>query len=89
MNCNTRQGSFIFGAVFVALPIFGLAQAPTSNTAGLQAAAGKVDPKTDDTPHVTVHSGIVQVRIHNVTTPAYAPLEGLATVIQRYPNANL
>lgn len=89
MNCHMRRGSFVFGVVLAALPIFGLAQAPAVNTPGLRAAAEKAAQTADDTPHVTVRPGIVQVRIHNVTAPAYVPLESLVAVIKRHPNVNL
>ncbi len=94
MNCNKRWVAFAFGAAFALLPVLVLAQAPSTNTASIQAAAQKAVAEkasrtADDTPHVAVRSSIVQVRIHNVTAPAYVPLQSLASVIKRHPNVNL
>ena len=94
MNRHMSWAKLAFGAALALLPIFGLAQVPSASPAGLQAAAQKALAEkaartADDTPHVSVQPGIVQVRIHNVTAPAYVPLESLASVIKRHPNVNL
>ena len=94
MNGYVKFGVSTIGVALALLPAFGLAQAPSTDTAGFQTAAQKAFAEkaartADDTPHVTVHPGIVQVRIHNVTAPAYVPLKSLASVIKRYPSVNL
>lgn len=59
----------------------------TMSATSLAAFAAKQDAIADDKPKFYEHRGFVEVRIHNVTRPAYRPLEGLAVAMGRYPKA--
>ena len=59
----------------------------TMSAASTAAFAAKQSAIADDTPKLYARRGFVEVRIHNVTRPAYRPLEALAVALGRYPKA--
>jgi len=59
----------------------------TMDAASLAAFAAKQAAIADDMPKFYARRGFVEVRIHNVTRPAYRPLESLAVAMGRYPKA--
>ena len=56
--------------------------------ASLQAMADKDAAIADDRAGYLVRDGVVKIAIHNVTHPAYRPLESLSVGLTRYPKAS-
>lgn len=58
------------------------------DSVSFQIMADKAAAIADDKTHYSVQHGIVEINIHNVTRPAYKPLESLAKGLDRYPKAS-
>lgn len=57
------------------------------SAASLRAMAASLSAIADDKAKYSVKHGMIEIDIHNVTHPAYKPLESLVVALNRYPRS--